>query len=383
VAFAQVGSGLSAREQSALTEGIGALSKIASAQMQQTASAVMFGGSDPQTMMGQFKSSAGIMSGVLTETGAAALNNKLGKKGLFKAGDQVTYGMGADGSVSVASGNRGGYKLTKNGQSRELWDNNLKNTGSVDESRKQRFSGSNTVAGDFVDTVDKDGTETKGAGIMVKDPKAPGGQRFVPTNADISQVTTHRAVETVRDKDGNSTGEAVVVRAGDKSGASVAVKADGSTSYDASKTVTIGTNTRSVQTLAGSADDGSLGGGSTAAYIAMGERSLDVAAEKVNVVGSIIGGPRKIASPHGALNRADARAEQEAAKAASAPPPPPPPPPEPAVSPQQVARRTAAVEKSRAARYQGKGTPTSKLPDAQNGTYTPKYPKPAKPAGKK
>ncbi len=375
VAFAQVGSGLSAREQSALTEGIGTLSRIASAQMQQTASAVMFGGSDPQTMMGQFKSSAGIMSGVLTETGAAALNDKLGKKGLFKKGDQVTYGMGADGSVSVASGNRGGYKLTKNGQSRELWNNNLKNTGTVTESRTQSFSGSNTVAGDFVDKVDKNGTETKGAGIVVKDPSAPDGKKFVLTNGENAQVITGKAVETIRDKDGNAAGEAVVTRQGDKSGASVAVKADGSTSYDASKTVTIGTNTRSVQTLAGSADDGSLGGGTTATNVAIAERSVSVAAEKVGEVAGIVAGPRRIASPHGALTRAEAKAEQEAAKAAAAPPPPPPP--KPAVSPQPVARRTAAVAKSRAARYQGKGTPTSKLPDAQNGTYTPKYPKPA------
>lgn len=370
------GSGLDARQQAALTEGMSKLQGISSAQMKQTAAGVMFGGSDPKNMMQQFKSEAGIMSGVLTASGAAALNSKLGKKGLFKSGDQVTYGMGADGSVKVGNAQRGGYKLQKDGKSEELWGNKLTNTGSVKESRTQSFSGSNTVAGDFVDKVDgKTGVETKGAGTT--NPKTGA---FTLTNGTKAAVVTTSGVETVRDAKGNAVADAVVTRTGDASSGSVAVKADGSTVYDGSTRATTGTAITNIQTLAGSASDGSLSGGTAAQVVAVGEQAVGVAAQKMSQIGGLVSAPRGIASPNGALTRAEARAEQTAARQAqtAAPPPPPPPPSAPKPSPQQVAKRTAAVKKSRSARYSGNSTPSSRLPDAQNGNYSPKYSKPAK-----
>lgn len=172
--------------------------------------------------------------------------------------------------------------------------------------------GSTTKSGDFVDIVQKDGTEIQGAGITIKDPKAPGGERFVLTNGSEKQVINRERVEDVKDKDGTSRGSAVVSRKGDKTEGNVAVSADASTKYDASKTSIFGEAIISQQTLSAAASDGSLSGGGVAQGIAIGERAVSVASEKVGQAGTLVTGPRKIASPNGGIEKAERKVEQEA-----------------------------------------------------------------------
>jgi conjugal transfer mating pair stabilization protein TraG len=145
VALAMEGSGLNARQAMALTEGLGTMHRIAGGQMDQMSSKVMFGSDDPEAMMKHFRAKDGVMSGVLSATGAAALNKQLGGKAGFAKGDQITYAMGADGSVKVANAQRGGFKLNKKGNSEQIFDNKFTDTGTVKESRKQDLSGVQSI----------------------------------------------------------------------------------------------------------------------------------------------------------------------------------------------------------------------------------------------
>ena len=353
VRTATEGSGLDARQVAGLVGGVQSIDGIAGARMQMMASQTLLGGSDPRSMMTQMSMKNGAMSGVLNAKGAAALSAKMGQKGLFKAGDQVSYGMQQDGSVKFANAQVGGFRMSRNGQTVERLANTKVDTGSINNSVVQNSSGSVTSAGNFVNTVDSQGTQTQGVVTIDRNGKS------TLTNGTVSQVTTKTGVETLRDANGEAVDTAVVTRTGDKTGGSVKVTADSSQKYDGSKTAVTGTANTSVQTLSAVADDGSLTGGKVATGIAVGERSVAVAAEKAAQVGGILGGVRKIASPNGALNRQVARDESAAARAAGTPTPAVTPP-----TPGALPRAAAPA-------------PSSSTQSMNNTRYATPAPKPA------
>lgn len=143
-------------------------------------------------------------------------------------------------------------------------------------------------SGEIHDTVDANGTHTTGVGVT-----NPRTGQFTLTDGTVSQITQHKAVETVRDAEGNAVTQAAVTRTGDKYG-TVATSADASTSFNGAKTSVTGESITSVQTVSAVASDGSLTGGTVAQGIAIGERSVSVAAAKVSEVANIVSGGLKV-----------------------------------------------------------------------------------------
>lgn len=325
------------------------------------------------------------------EHAAKFLDNRIkdAAAGKGATGYEFTIGRNANGEITSFDATRSGQGHAVNRQdvnSRDAFSSGSATLGGnsvVIDNQKQyldgtikRYTDENThiqKSGGFVDVTLKDGTHRQGTGTV--DPKTGA---ITLTDGKESQIIERSKVETIKDAKGNVVGEAAVKRVGDKHG-TVAVHADGAQTYDASTVTTIGTAVTSVQNLAGSASDGSLAGGTPAVAVAVGERSVSVAAEKINQVTSVIGGVAGIKNSARATGdefsgRTEIKREAEhkrnvdaLARKAEVPPSPPPPsvtpsphpstPPPP--SPPSAPRKTPASP-SAAAPSSGPSTPVSR-----------------------
>ena len=110
------------------------LSASARADMKEKMAGVFNGQIDRDALMSQYGREAGSAKMVLDANSAATLNSQL-KGANFKSGDEVAFGMGADGSIKFANASRGGYALDRNGHTTQALSN------SITDSTKQKLSG--------------------------------------------------------------------------------------------------------------------------------------------------------------------------------------------------------------------------------------------------
>lgn len=160
-------TGMDAREAAAYIDRYNKMDGVAKGRMTEKAADLFAGGHSLDQMMTQFMSRNGVMSGVLTKEGAAALNNKLGHgKQIYKKGDNVSFAVGEDGSVGMAHATRGGFAHDKNGRTKETLDNKRKDTSDITDSRRLSYSGFGTY--NIAERQNKGVFEVKGAdGKMV------------------------------------------------------------------------------------------------------------------------------------------------------------------------------------------------------------------------
>ena len=111
---------------------------------------------------------------------------------------------------------------------------------------------------------------------------------------NASDITRTQFVEAVKDNKGNVKAQVVADRQGANGGPSVAVNAQGGKHVDMTNTFTTGTNVSNVQTLAGSASQnqfeeqgGQLHAGDAAVAISIGERAVEVTADKISQVSTV------------------------------------------------------------------------------------------------
>ena len=134
-----------------------------------------------------------------------------------------------------------------------------------------------------------------------------------------SEITRTEFVEAIKDSNGDVSAEGVVVRQGTPGLPSVAVNAQAGKHVDTSNTYTMGTSVQSNQTLAGSAaqsefeQGNQLGVGGASTAIAIGERSIEVTADKISQV-TTVGGPLRDPTGRRAQERVSVQRSQENAR---------------------------------------------------------------------
>lgn len=126
-AISQTGPGMSIRGATAMIESHGIMANVGKAEMTEKIADTFFGGHDPEKLLHQYRSQAGIANGVLDKQSAAALNKQLPGAN-FKSGDNVTFAMGADGKIHMANAARGGFAEDKSGHTTERFSNTVVNS---------------------------------------------------------------------------------------------------------------------------------------------------------------------------------------------------------------------------------------------------------------
>jgi hypothetical protein len=163
-------NGMSIRDATALVESHGIMGNVGRAEMTEKIADTFFGGHDPSKLMRQYRSQAGVASGVLDGQSAAALNKQL-PGAHFKSGDNATFAMGSDGKIHMANAARGGFAEDKSGHTTERFANTVVNSlydkisgqrvQSMDINNSTRERINSSQAYDLSKTATKDGLTTE------------------------------------------------------------------------------------------------------------------------------------------------------------------------------------------------------------------------------